>query len=129
MVYTAVLQSHVSPSGAALATISAAFTPPPPGRGSTITCCPHAAESFSPTSRAIMSCPVPTTKRTGRTGKLSAASAATAHGRASQTPHAILQTAFSHIMHHLSLEDHEKVSEPFWCPVYRASLSATQSAM
>src|SRR5471032_2005235 len=64
--------SQVVPSGAALATISAAMLPPAPGRLSMITCRPRSSPSFWPSSRASMSLGPPgvkpTTKRTGLSG-------------------------------------------------------------
>ena len=53
------MSSSVYPSGAALATDSAAIVPPPPGRVSISTCWPQASVSFCPKMRATMSGPVP----------------------------------------------------------------------
>ena len=54
-----VMITSVYPSGGDFAAISAPTMPVAPGRGSTITCCPHASVSLLPTRRPTMSGPEP----------------------------------------------------------------------
>ena len=72
-------RNSVYPSGGALATISAAITPPPPPRLSMTTGCPHALTKLAATGLATASVPPPggygVTRRTGLTGNCSASDA------------------------------------------------------